>query len=40
MRKEDDLLTTSDIEVIQDKGRADNPKLPYAVFGKLNSKLL
>lgn len=28
------------LRVIQDKGRADNPELPYAVFVKLNSKLL
>ncbi|KAI4217959.1 MAG: hypothetical protein L6R36_009195 [Xanthoria steineri] len=40
LRQEEDALTTSDIEVIQEEERADNPELTYAVFVKLNSKLL
>ncbi|KAL8833327.1 MAG: hypothetical protein Q9176_008033, partial [Flavoplaca citrina] len=40
MRQEEEALTTSDIEVIQDEENVDNPELTYAVFIKLNSKLL
>lgn len=40
MRQEENALTTSDIELIQEEEHADNPELTYAVFLKLNGKLL
>ncbi|KAI4221505.1 MAG: hypothetical protein L6R36_006859 [Xanthoria steineri] len=40
MRQEENALTTSDIEVIQEGEHADNPELTYAVFLKLHGKLL
>ncbi|KAL8697237.1 MAG: hypothetical protein Q9201_007228, partial [Fulgogasparrea decipioides] len=40
MRKEDQLLHTSEAEELDEEERADNPELTYAVFIKLNGKLL
>lgn len=40
MRQEENALTNSDIEFIQKEDHVDNPELTYAVFIKLNGKLL